>query len=285
MLDDLLPSFLPPVTPGLYIVATPIGNLGDISLRALSVLKACHSIACEDTRISKKLLTAYGISKPLLIYHDHNGEAVRPLLIEKLKDNQIIALISDAGTPLISDPGYKLVRQCQAENLKITTIPGACSVISALVISGQPTNQFYFVGFAEAKIFPSLSPLLTTLIFFESASRLVATLQNMSRGLKGREISVVRELTKMYEEVQKGSPEQLIEYYTKTPPRGEVVLIAGPPTSYENEATQDKLETALKEALQTYRVKEAVTMVAGSFGVSKKDVYTLALTLKTDIEC
>lgn len=281
-LDTLLPSFLPPVTPGLYIVATPIGNLGDISLRALSILKACHSIVCEDTRVSKKLLKTYGISKPLIVYHDHNGEAVRPLLIDRLKANEIIALISDAGTPLISDPGYKLVQCCQAENLLITTIPGPCSVISALVLSGQPTNQFYFAGFVNAKAFPSLSPLSATLVFFESASRLVASLQDIEKGLKGRNISVIRELTKIYENVQRGTPEDLIKHYTAYPPRGEIVIVVGPPALCP--VNSEDLKSALREALKSHRLKDAATLVAGAFGVPKKDVYQLGLDLTKDAQ-
>jgi 16S rRNA (cytidine1402-2'-O)-methyltransferase len=204
---------------------------------------------------------------------------MRPQLLEKLKEGARIALISDAGTPLISDPGYKLVRACQDEGVPLTTIPGPSSVLAALVLSGQPTNQFFFAGFVDDRQFAELSSLNSTLIFFESAQRLVDSLQKMMQALPGRSVSVVREITKLYEEVQRGDYAQVIDYYINHPPKGEIVIVIGPPEK-QNVQT-DELIHALQEALKTHRLKDAANLVAGAYGRPKKEIYQLALSLVT----
>ncbi len=274
-----LPNFLPPVRPGLHIVSTPIGCLGDITLRALSVLHACDVIACEDTRISRKLLTIYGITKPLISYHDHNEDEKRLDLLERVRSGQIVALVSDAGTPLISDPGFKLVRTCLQENLPVTVVPGASAVIAGMVLSGQPTNCFLFAGFADSKEFSKWVSLDASLIFFESASRLISTLKSIQNLLPGRSVSVVRELTKVYENVQLGDPQTLIDYYTQNPAKGEIVLVLGPPTAFESINSSD-IEKLLKEALKKNTLRDACTLVSGATGKPRKEIYQLALELK-----
>jgi 16S rRNA (cytidine1402-2'-O)-methyltransferase len=264
---------------GLYIVATPIGNLGDITLRALETLKDCDVIACEDTRVSRKLLSAYSIDKPLISYHDHNADQMRPLILDKIASGQAVALISDAGTPLISDPGYKLVRQCYEANLPVTFLPGPSAVIAGLVLSGLPSDRFLFAGFADRKTYPELAPLNMTLIFFESAKRLEATLKDMLQRFSNREIAVVREITKLFEEVRRGSFEDLIQIYKeKGPPKGEVVLILSPPGAQQ--ASEVDIDQLLGQALETHSIRDACTLVAGTLGLPRKQVYQRALELK-----
>lgn len=279
--DSLLPDFLPQVRSGLHIVATPIGNLGDITLRALSILQACDVIFCEDTRISRKLLTVYGISKPLLTYHDHNADSVRPHILQRLQDGQIVVLMSDAGTPLISDPGYKLVRDCQEQGFMVTMAPGPSSVIAGLVLSGQSTHRFLFGGFADAKSFHEFVSLDATLVFFESASRLIATLEKIQQMLPGRMVSVVREITKLFEEVKFGTPQDVRAYYQENPPRGEIVIVVGPPVTAA-QIGSEKIIEMLEETLKTHRLKDACMLVSGALGVPKKIVYNLALQLKNE---
>lgn len=276
------PLKFPPLKSGLYIVATPIGNLGDITLRALHVLRESTLIACEDTRVSAKLLNAYGIRKPLLSYHDHNADRIRPTLLQKLKEGEVIALISDAGTPLISDPGYKLVQTCQAEGIYVTTLPGPSSVMSGLILSGFPTDQFFFAGFVNKKTFVSLSLCPSTLIFFESAKRLLTTLQEMSFSFENRTVAVVREITKLFEETRQGTFAELIQHYEeKGHPKGEVVLVLSPPhTPAANKS--EEMDDLLQKALKTHSLKDACALVAGSLGIPKKVVYQHALSLKTD---
>lgn len=266
---------------GLYIVATPIGNLGDITLRAIEILKKCDVIACEDTRVSRKLLSTYSINKPLISYHDHNADQVRPKIVKKIADGKAVALISDAGTPLISDPGYKLVRECYDVNLSVTFIPGPTAVIAGLVLSGMPTDRFVFAGFVDKKKFNELSPISMTLIFFESAKRLKATLKDMSKGLPNREVAIVREITKKFEEIHRGAFEELIDYYSDKPaPKGEVVLVLSPPR-IQQISGQD-IELLLLQALKTKSIRDACRIVAETLGVPRKDVYARALELKAD---
>ncbi|MDF3033333.1 MAG: rsmI [Alphaproteobacteria bacterium] len=266
---------------GLYIIATPIGNLGDITLRALETLKGCDMIACEDTRVSRKFLSAYGIDKPVMSYHDHNADQMRPLILGKMASGQAVALISDAGTPLISDPGYKLVRQCYEAGLPVTCLPGASAVIAGLVLSGMPTDRFLFGGFADKKTYPELSPLGMTLIFFESAQRLVATLKDMARAFPNRTVAVVREITKLFEEVRRGPFEDLIQLYEeKGPPKGEVVLVLSPPAG-ETVALMD-IDVLLRQALETHSLRDACTLVGGTLNVSRKQVYQRALALREE---
>jgi 16S rRNA (cytidine1402-2'-O)-methyltransferase len=270
-----------PLKGGLYIVATPIGNLSDITLRALETLKGCDLIACEDTRVSRKLLSAYSIDKPVMSYHDHNADQVRPLLLDKIKSGQAVALISDAGTPLISDPGYKLVRQCYEADLPVTFLPGASAVIAGLVLSGMPTDRFLFAGFADKKAYGELSPLGMSLIFFESAQRLGATLKDMAPAFPNREVAVVREITKLFEEVRRGSFEDLIQFYEeKGAPKGEVVLVLSPPHAQKTSLVD--IDSLLRQTLETHSIRDACALVAGALGLSRKQVYQRALVLKKE---
>jgi 16S rRNA (cytidine1402-2'-O)-methyltransferase len=270
-----------PLKGGLHIVATPIGNLSDITLRALETLKGCDLIACEDTRVSRKLLSAYSIDKPVMSYHDHNADQVRPLLLDKIKGGQVVALISDAGTPLISDPGYKLVRQCYEADLPVTFLPGASAVIAGLVLSGMPTDRFLFAGFADKKAYGELSPLSMSLIFFESAQRLGATLKDMAPAFPNREVAVVREITKLFEEVRRGSFEDLIQFYEeKGAPKGEVVLVLSPP--HAQETSVGDIDSLLRQTLETHSLRDACALVAGALVLSRKQVYQRALVLKKE---
>jgi 16S rRNA (cytidine1402-2'-O)-methyltransferase len=261
----------------LYIVATPIGNLEDITLRALRVLKECDVIFCEDTRVSQKLLVHYGIDKPLLTYHEHNAAIMRPKILEKLASGQKITLISDAGTPLISDPGFKLIRACQEQALPYTVIPGPSSVIAGLVLSAMPTDQFTFCGFADPKKFQALQAISGTLIFFESAQRLEKTLTAMDQAFQGRRVCVVREITKTFEEAIFGTFPETISHFQSHPPRGEIVVVLSPSDLSVDLGivTQD-----LKKALETMSLKDASDFVAKSHGINKKQVYQQALKIK-----
>lgn len=269
----------------LYLIATPIGNLKDITLRALEVLKEVDIIACEDKRVSSKLLHHYGISKPLFSYHDHNADKVRPRLLSYLKEGKKVAYITDGGMPLISDPGFKLVRACQAESLSYTVLPGASAPLMALSLSGFPPDRFFFSGFLPSKstarctALEEMKTLTVTLIFFESPQRLVAFLKDAQKVFGDREGAICREMTKLYEEVQRGSLSSLVQHYEATPPRGEiVVLIEG--ASLLSSLSEEELEAHLTKALKTSTVKEAVDMVSKAFGRSKREVYQRALSLK-----
>ena len=269
---------------GLYIIATPIGNLRDITLRALDVLALVDVVLCEDTRVSGKLMSHYGLNKKLLSYHDHNGEERRPQIMQMLEQGQRIALVSDAGTPLISDPGYKLVRDVQAEGHYVSVLPGASSVLSALCLAGLPTNQFYFAGFlppkqgAAADQLHALKSVEATLVFFESARRLIDTLEQMQSILGKREVAVVREITKLFEESRRGDFDTLLAHYRdKGEPKGEVVIVVSPPQA--NAQAQDA--TAMLQALLTsHSIKEASAIVAEQTGRPRKEIYALALQLK-----
>lgn len=266
---------------GLYIVATPIGNLSDITLRALEILKNCDLIACEDTRVSQKLLSHYGIHKPLISYHDHNADQRRPQIFDKISNGQSIALISDAGTPLISDPGYKLVRECYEKSLPVTFLPGPSSVIAGLVLSGMPTDRFVFAGFVQKKTFSELTSLPMTLVFFEASQRLMTTLIDMKASFANRTVSVVREITKLFEEVRRGSFDELIEEYTqKGPPKGEVVLVLSPPLS--TFPSSENIDEILQETLKTHSIRDACTLVSGTLGIPRQHVYQRALLLKKE---
>ena len=267
-----------PLKPGLYLVATPIGNLEDITLRALRVLKKCDTIICEDSRVSRKLLSFYGIEKPLMVYHDHNGDVMRPKVLEKLNAQEVVAFITDAGMPLISDPGYKLVNVCLENDLYLTVIPGASAPLAGLVLSGMPSNQFAFCGFAESSHFENLSPLTMTLIFFEAPSRLVKTLEKMSPLFSNRKVAVVREITKMFEELKRGDFKDVMDHFTLHPPKGEIVIVLSPPELQE--VTDETIDTLLEKALATMSVKDASEIVAATLGLPKKKIYKRALDLK-----
>lgn len=277
MLD--LPDFLPQVTPGLYVVATPIGNRGDITLRALSVLAKADVICCEDTRTSLKLLQTFGISKPLWPYHDHNGDKMRPRILQALSEHKIIALISDAGTPLISDPGYKLVRACYESKLPVTTIPGASAVLAGLVLSGMPSDRFMFCGFAQVKEFIDLKSIAATLVFFEAPQRVLECLKAMQQSFPDREVAVVREITKKFEEVTFGSYAQVIHSYSeRSSLKGEFVIVLSPPQ--KNAVTDQDIESALMTLMKDHSLKEASQIVAEMLGLHRKQVYQRALSIK-----
>jgi 16S rRNA (cytidine1402-2'-O)-methyltransferase len=277
------------LTAGLYIVATPIGNARDISLRALDVLKGCDVIACEDTRMTSKLLTIHGISRPLVPYNDHNAPEMRPKLLARLGRGEVVALVSDAGTPLVSDPGYKLVREVIAEGMPVVAIPGASAVLAGLALSGLPSDRFLFAGFLphrggeRAAILEELKGVRATLIFFESAQRLSESLASMLEVLGDRPAVMAREITKLHEETRRGLLSQLaVHYETAATPRGEVTLLVGPPR--EAEADTGKIDAALKAALPFMPVKAAAEMIAGLTDGSKKAIYARALDLKEDLK-
>ncbi len=270
----------------LYLIATPIGNLKDITLRALEVLKDVDIIACEDKRVSSKLLKHYGISKPLLSYHDHNADQVRPHLLTLLKEGTKVAYITDGGMPLISDPGFKLVTACQKETLPYTVIPGASALLTALCLSGLSPDRFFFCGFLPSKqgarrsALEEVKDVRATLLFFESPQRTVAFLKDALDILEDREGVVCREMTKLYEEVKKESLSSLMAYYESHPPRGEIVIgIEGAPLfpSFREE----DLEAQLEKILTNTSVKEAVDLVSKAFKRPKREVYKRALSLKS----
>jgi 16S rRNA (cytidine1402-2'-O)-methyltransferase len=271
---------------GLYIVATPIGNLADITLRALGVLKKADAIACEDSRVTAKLLAHYGISARMMSYHEHNAEQMRPKILNDLRAGKVIALVSDAGTPLISDPGYKLVNEARAEGLPVYPIPGASSVMAALCASGLPTNRFLFAGFlpskttARQKTIEELAAVNASLVVFESARRLPDTLMGLMEIIPEREAVIAREITKLYEEFRRGTIRELAQHYAQAgEPKGEVVIVIAPPE--EKEAIYDaSVETRLSDALQKLSVKEAASLVAKETGLPRQELYTKALELK-----
>lgn len=271
----------------LYLVSTPIGNLGDISVRAKETLQNADLIACEDTRTTKQLLTLLGITPPPLTpYHEFNADAARPALIEKLTKGVHIALVSDAGTPLISDPGYRLVRECREKNLAVTTVPGANAVLSALQLSGLPSDSFYFGGFlppkstARKNTLEPVKALAATLIFYETANRLQNTLQDIRGVLGNRLIAVVREITKKFEESRLDTVENLIQYYGENgSPKGELVLVIDRAHQDETAPDENALKALILKTLQTTSVKDTAELVAGMTGLHKKQIYKLALDL------
>lgn len=270
---------------GLYLVATPIGNLGDISARAVEVLKTADLIACEDTRVTSKLLSYLGISAKLTPYHEHNAEKVRPQLMERLKNGEMIAQVSDAGTPIVSDPGYRLVQDCIENGIYFTAIPGASAVLTALQLSGLPSHRWLFEGFLPAKTaakekeLGKLANIPATLIFYESPNRLIETLESMKKVLGDRPAAVARELTKKFEQTVRGTFSDLLAYYDRNgQPKGEIVIVIAPPLEQKAEAAD--IDDMLKKALETMRVKDAAAFVAELTGVSKKELYQRALELK-----
>jgi 16S rRNA (cytidine1402-2'-O)-methyltransferase len=268
------------------VVATPIGNLGDISLRALEVLRGADAIVAEDTRVTAKLLAAHGISRPLLTYNDHNAARERPKLLARLAGGDALALVSDAGTPLISDPGHKLVREARGTGIEVYAVPGASAVMAGLSIAGLPTNRFFFAGFLPAKsgerrsALQDLKSIPATLVFFESPQRIKDTLDDMAEFLGAREAAVGRELTKMHEEVRRGTLADLAAHYAAAPaPKGEITLVVGPPEAAAP-ADQRKVDILLALALPHMPVKDASALVAEATGHSRRDIYARALVLK-----
>ena len=272
-----------PLPPGLYIVATPIGNLGDITLRATEILARCDAVACEDTRVTGKLLWHLGISKPLWRYDDHASERDRTRLLDSMRD-QAVVLVSDAGTPLVSDPGYRLVREARAAGIAVTSLPGPSAPVMALTLSGLPSDRFLFAGFlppkdkARAEILAELAPVRTTLVFFETAPRLTKSLAAIGEVLPGREVAVARELTKLYEECRSGSAAELIAHYAAHPPKGEIVLLIGPPVEQAGEEVD--VDALLRAALETEKPSQAAGQVAKATGLDRKALYARALELK-----
>src|SRR5947209_7204929 len=278
----------PPLPPGLYLVATPIGNLRDVSLRALEILAAADVIACEDTRVTRKLLSHYGIATPLTPYHDHNAATARPKLIARLAEGARVALVSDAGTPLVSDPGYRLVRAAQAAGHPATAAPGASAVLAALSLAGLPTDRFFFEGFLPAKetarrarIAP-LARIPATLVLFETGARLAAALADLAAGLGDREAAICRELTKLHEEVRHGELGALAREAAEAPePRGEIAIVIAPPDP-QRELAAVELDALIRPALERLSVKEAVAEIAAVSGRPRREVYQRALALAKD---
>ena len=269
--------------PGLYLTATPIGHSRDITLRALDVLRACDLIVAEDTRVTAKLLAIHAIAKPLRAYNDHNAKTERPRLIARLKEGARIALVSDAGTPLVSDPGFKLVRVALAEGIKVHAIPGASAVLAALSIAGLPTDRFCFAGFPPSKhgerstFFSELKDLDATLVFYESARRLTESLSDMAEIYGARDACVARELTKFHEDVRR-APLALLAQSFPEPPKGEVTVVVAPPDKRQPDwAKADKL---LDSALGFMPVRAAAELVAEALGLSRRETYARALIQK-----
>jgi 16S rRNA (cytidine1402-2'-O)-methyltransferase len=269
---------------GLYIVATPIGNLGDLSPRAGAILAGAAVIAAEDTRTTAKLLAHLGVKVPMIAYHDHVAEHVRPALVARAA-REAVALVSDAGTPLISDPGYKLVRDCRAAGVRITTLPGPCAAIAALTLAGLPTDRFLFVGFlpakaqARAEAIAELADVRATLVFYESGPRLAATLKALATALGERPAAVAREISKMFEETLTGTLAGLAADVEARPRKGEMVIVVAPPPPRAMVAAQT-LDAALAAALAATSLKSAVAEVSAALGLPRAQVYARALALR-----
>ena len=270
---------------GLYVVATPIGNLADMSQRAIDLLKAAEIVAVEDSRVTGKLLHHLGLKKKMRRYNDHSGEAERESLVASAR-GAVVALVSDAGTPLISDPGYKLVRSARKAGVPVFTIPGASAVTAALSICGLPTDRFLFAGFlpnkakARVETLTELGQVKATLVFYEAGPRLAASLSAIAETYGDREVAVARELTKKFEEVVTGTASELAARYAAQEPKGEIVLIIGPPADDVAYDTGD-VDAALREALDTMSAAKAAGVIAKRFGLERSDVYTRATQLKS----
>ena len=267
------------------MVATPIGNAEDITLRALHTLQGVDAIACEDTRVTSKLLTRHGIRAPLLAYHEHNAAEMRPRLLTRLQAGEAIALLSDAGTPLVSDPGYKLVRDVIDAGLAVTHLPGPSAVLTALVLSGLPSDRFLFAGFPPPKgaarrtWLQELAAVPATLIFYETAPRLALSLADMAAVLGDRPAAVARELTKLFEEVRRDSLAALATHYDQAgPPKGEIAIVVAPPSA-PAPVTEATIDALLGEALAGMSVRDAAAQVAAATGWKRQEVYARALLL------
>jgi 16S rRNA (cytidine1402-2'-O)-methyltransferase len=273
------------VPPGLYLVATPIGNLGDVTLRALETLAGVEVVACEDSRVTRRLFERYAITTPLITYHDHNAEAARPKILARLDAGAAVALVSDAGTPLISDPGFKLVQTAQAAGHAVTALPGACAVLAAVTASGLPTDRFFFEGFlppretARRTRIDELADIPATLVFFETGPRIAAMLDDLVTGFGARPAAVCRELTKLHEEIRRGDLGMLARTYRDgAETRGEFVVVVGPPAEIDPVDAVD-LDAVLLRALKAASLKDAVEAVAAATGQKRRIVYQRALAL------
>lgn len=269
------------------MVATPIGNLGDISDRARHALEAAAVVACEDTRMTGQLLRHLGLRAQALVpYHEHNAAEMRPRLLARLAAGEAVALVSDAGTPMISDPGYKLVREAREAGAAVHAVPGASALLTALVVAGLPTDRFLFAGFLPAKdkarreALAELAGVPATLVFYESTRRLPEALAAMAEILGGREAAVCRELTKLHEEVRRAPlPDLAAHYAAEGPPKGEAVVVVGPPAAGAAEAAEADLDCLLRDALAQQSVRDAAATVAAATGLQKKAVYARALEI------
>jgi 16S rRNA (cytidine1402-2'-O)-methyltransferase len=270
--------------PGLYIVATPIGNLGDLSPRAAHVLSNAALVAVEDTRVTAGLFRHIGIKRPMIAYHDHNADRVRPGLIERM-GREAVALVSDAGTPLISDPGYKLVRDARAAGHAVVTIPGPCAAIAALTLAGLPTDRFLFIGFlpakagAKAEAIAEVAAIRATLVLYESGPRLAATLALLAEKLGDREAAVTREITKKFEEAVTGTLSTLAARYAEAAPKGEIVVVVAPPGEAAPASVEDA-DSALAEALTRLPASKAAGEVAKRLNLDRRELYARAMEMK-----
>ncbi len=274
----------------LFLVSTPIGNLSDITLRGKEILQSVDLIACEDTRTTKQLMTLLGLKcPPLTPYHEHNADEARPALIDKLKKGVNIALVSDAGTPLISDPGYRLVREAQELGLAYTTVPGANAVLSALQLSGLPSDNFYFGGFlphksvARQNALNGVKNLAATLIFYETPHRLQGALDDILRVLGNRQMAVVREITKKFEEAKRMPVSDFIDFYAQNgAPKGELVLVIDRPHAQDDKMNEDDIKRLIIQTLQNASLKDTAELVAGMTGIHKKQIYKMALDIQNE---
>jgi 16S rRNA (cytidine1402-2'-O)-methyltransferase len=275
----------PKAAAGLHLVATPIGNLGDITLRALETLAGVDVIACEDTRITRRLTERYGIAAQLTPYHEHNAATARSKLLARLSEGASIALVSDAGTPLISDPGFKLMREACAAGHAVTALPGPSSVLTALSVAGLPTDRFFFEGFLPAKEaarrrrLSELARIDATLVLFESGNRMQAALSDLAEIMGSREAAICRELTKLHEEVTRATLAELAGQAGVVETRGEFVLVIGPPPADAQTFTDDALDDLLREQLSDHSVKDAVVLASELSGRPRREVYARALEL------
>jgi 16S rRNA (cytidine1402-2'-O)-methyltransferase len=281
--DAALPAAT--LNPGLYVVATPIGNLADITLRALATLAGADCILAEDTRVSRALLARYGIERPLSPYHEHNAAEARPRALKRIAEGQALALISDAGTPLISDPGYKLVAEAIAQGFAVTVAPGPSAALAALCVAGLPTDRFYFEGFlpprrsARRERINALAAIPGTLLFYEAPGRLAETLADLAFELGDRPAAVARELTKLHEEVRRGSLEALAaEYSAGGAPKGEIVIVVGAAEA-RPAVSEDALDREIADQLKQLSVRDAAAAVAARHGLPRRQIYARALAL------
>ena len=275
------------LAPGLYVVATPIGHLSDITLRALATLKVADLVLCEDTRVTRKLLDRYGLAPKLLAYHDHNAASVRPKVLRELASGMAVALVSDAGTPLVSDPGYKLVGEVLEAGHRVFPVPGASALLAALVAAGLPTDRFFFEGFLPPKSgqrknrLEEIKEIPATLVFYETGPRLADALRDLAAVFGERAASVCRELTKAFEETRRGTLAELAAHYEAGgAPKGEIVVVVAPPGAEAKTVSPDELDAQLRRALRHGSLKDAVAAVAEETGIKKREVYARALALQ-----
>jgi 16S rRNA (cytidine1402-2'-O)-methyltransferase len=276
----------PRISPGLYLVATPIGNLRDITIRALETLAGADVIACEDTRVTRKLLDHYGIATSLTPYHEHNAVSARPKLLARLASGESVVLVSDAGTPMISDPGYKLVRAAHDAGHAVTSLPGPSALLAALTTAGLPTDRFFFEGFLPAKTsqrnarIAQLARIPATLVLFETGPRLADVLSALASGFGDRHAAVCRELTKLHEEVRRDTLSRLAHDYAEgRETRGEIVIVIAPPDESEAPPDPNQLDEIIRGSLKRLSLKDAVSEIAESTGVPRREVYQRALAL------